>query len=242
MGKTSIEWVKNPDGSQGDTINITPGCSMRNCDLGKDCYAYQGSPRQTHNCEKCGKFIPHFHPERLEVMAKKKKPTGYFFSSGEFFDEVFSRLEIQKRLDYLGKHCSHHRIYISTKQAQRLNLFNYPPNIWLSVSVNRRLEVWRIRDLLKTNAKIKFVNFEPLYENIGEELSLNLKGIDQVIIGGRTHKGKTTFYPRYSWIKILSNIARKSGCKIFLKNNLELDKQYLIQEFPNIKAQTNKQE
>jgi protein gp37 len=169
-------------------------------------------------------------------MANRKKPTGYFFSTGEFFDKEFTDKEIQDRLNFLGDKCSHHRIYISTKQAQRLKNFKFPPNIWLGVSVNLIKDLWRIDELLKTNAIIKYVNFEPLYENVAEHLGPSgLAGIDWVIIGGGTKKGKTVFYPRFSWIKILITIARREKTKIFLKNNLELDPLELIQEFPIIK-------
>ncbi len=229
MGR--IDWLYNPDNkTPGKPINPTPGCSMTECALGKDCYAFIGSPRQIHRCVECGVFRPHFHPERFEAMAKRKIPTGYFFSTGEFFDKEFTDTEIQDRLNWLGKNCSQHRIYILTKQAQRIPDFNYPPNIWLGVSVNLEKDIWRIGHLRMTNAKIKFVSFEPLYANLAPNVGSRLKGIDWIIIGGKTRYGKITFKPDFNWVWGIVDEARKYCTAVFMKDNLEYDKP--LQELP----------
>ncbi len=235
MGKTSIEWVKSPDGSQGETINPTPGCSMKGCALGVNCYAFNGSVRQKQRCVECYAFFPHFHAERFKVMARNKRVTGYFFSTGEFFDEIYHHNQIQNRLNYLGKYCSQHRIYILTKQAHRLPDFIYPENIWLGASINLVKDLWRINFLRKTNAVIKFLSCEPLYDNVADNFSFSLKDIDWVIIGAETKRGKTSFKPASIWVWGLIDQARCDDTAIFLKNNLQFEK--VIQEFPSQKME-----
>jgi protein gp37 len=53
----------------------------------------------------------------------------------------------------------------------------------MGVSVESKKYLYRIDDLRKTNAHVKFVSFEPLIAPVGK---LNLKGIDWIIVGGES--------------------------------------------------------
>ena len=80
-----------------------------------------------------------------------------------------------------------------TKRSDRLlELNKYLPwskNIWMGVSVENQDYTFRIKDLSKTDAAIKFLSIEPL---IGPVYRYSLKNIDWVIVGGESGpKAKT---------------------------------------------------
>ncbi|MDO8610810.1 MAG: DUF5131 family protein, partial [bacterium] len=99
-------------------------------------------------------------------------------------------------LDFLGQQ-KQHRFYLLTKQSLRLTMLYFPSNIWLGVTINIVSEIKRVMDLKVTDAKIKFISFEPLYEAIPE---IDLSEIDWIIIGGETMQGKTSFVPEKVWV------------------------------------------
>ena len=57
------------------------------------------------------------------------------------------------------------------------------PNVWLGVSVEDRTRRDRLDALRETTAALRWVSFEPLLEDL---VTVNLRGIDWVIIGGES--------------------------------------------------------
>src|SRR5690606_29184604 len=82
-----------------------------------------------------------------------------------------------------------HTYQLLTKRAERLpsffSRFKAPPNMWLGVSVeDRKHGIPRIAYLQKVDTvAIRFLSVEPLLEDIG---TLDLKGVDWVIVGGES--------------------------------------------------------
>jgi len=80
-----------------------------------------------------------------------------------------------------------HIFQILTKRSERLlqldPLINWPENVWMGTSVEEQPYEFRIDQLRKTNAKIKFLSLEPL---LGPLPNLNLSNIDWVIVGGES--------------------------------------------------------
>lgn len=226
MGR--IEWVVNPDGTPGKARSIFVGCNGSGCAVADECWAKRQGKRHPE-CADHYYFKPHLHLKVLAEIEKRRKPTGYFNSMGDPFDAKFHVNVIQPILRRMGA-VSRHRFYLSTKQAHRLPQFHFPPNVWLGVSVNRQRDVWRIDELRKTDAAVKFVSFEPLYEYINPDLH----GIDWAIVGGETCNGKVTFRPHdMSVSQIIANIHDNgSNGKVFLKDNLHWGVR-AIQEFPD---------
>lgn len=60
------------------------------------------------------------------------------------------------------------------------------PNIILGVSVEDRARIGRIEVLRDTPAQARFLSLEPLLEPLGR---LDLRGIDQVVVGGESKNG-----------------------------------------------------
>jgi len=72
MQLTQIEWVKNPDGTQGYTSNPVKG----ECPVGCS-YCYVKPFRSRYGWHKDIRF----YPEELEAIRKRKKPAGIFLGS-----------------------------------------------------------------------------------------------------------------------------------------------------------------
>lgn len=98
-------------------------------------------------------------------------------------------------LEYIQKYFYYecNRTYLSNidKKIKRLlelsPYLNWTPNIWMGVSVENQNFTYRIEDLLKTEAFVKFLSIEPL---IGKITNIELNGIDWVIVGGIRKKSK----------------------------------------------------
>lgn len=100
-----------------------------------------------------------------------------------------------------------------------------PPNLWVGVSVNYYIDGWRIAELMKTNANVKFVSFEPLYGLI----NIHPYKFDWAIIGRQTHPYKQV---KDLWLRSLIAQCREKAIPIFLKDNLEWSPQ--MQAFPKV--------
>ncbi len=85
---------------------------------------------------------------------------------------------------------SQHQYQVLTKRSERLLEMNaalkWDNHIWAGVSVENADYTYRIDHLRRSNAKVKFISFEPLIGDAGE---LNLNGIDWVIVGGESGPG-----------------------------------------------------
>lgn len=191
MNPTAIEWVVNPDGTPGYTKNPFVGCSHRGCAVWPLCYAAKSAKRQKNRCPRCYTFTPHVHRERMLELSKleyRKEPIGMFLDSmSDFLDPAFGYSDLRWMLDCVKK-APQHRFYLLTKQAQLMHLFIYPPNLWLGVTINNRADLGRLKYLSEAKGpQVKFVSFEPLYEDLGPEISkLKEYGVSWVIIGPQT--------------------------------------------------------
>jgi len=83
-----------------------------------------------------------------------------------------------------------HQFQVLTKRSERLAeldpMLDWPANVWMGVSIENGNYTHRIDHLRKTGARIKFLSLEPL---LGPLPSLQLTGIDWVIVGGESGPG-----------------------------------------------------
>jgi len=233
MNRTSIEWVKNPDGSQGFTWNPITGC-LNNCEY---CYARKlanGRLKQRYLAKKtwpltagltdhpsADPFYPRFWPERLWLPRHYRKDSGIFpcdmsdlFGIGipeEWTNQVIRVMEL----------CSWHRFYLLTKQPQNLiNFSPFPANIWCGVTVtNDAMLTLALTELGHIEATVKYLSIEPLLGSLQPPIDRRLSqaGINGVIIGAQT---KPTIYPNPRWVHEIIVACREAGIPYFLKDNL----------------------
>ncbi len=235
MQKTRIEWVKNPDGSQGYTWNPIRGLCPVACFY---CYArktykrfkWDEKPwlnifelndvamtrREGKRIFVCSTFDL-FHPVVDGLTGRAKLLNG---KSGEvpardlIFDVIWNRPDLT--------------FIVLTKLPERIDR-PMPPNVWLGVSVTNAGDWGRFRELMKYRARVRFVSMEPL---IGSVPPLEPRP-DWLIVGRLTGHGRA-FDPRRDQLLALKRECETDGIPLFMKNNLaEIWGGKLIQEFPD---------
>ena len=218
-GKPGIEYADESWNPYTGCRNIENG----NCNLGADCWAYSMAQRLKgrYGYDAEDPFKPTFHPDRLADPLKWRKPRR--IAACFMGDIAYCPWEWLYRIKdtVSGLHEPYdktiHRFYFLTKLPQG-NVFKYrswPENAWLGVSVSSHRDIWRIRQLKKTKARVKWVSFEPVEGPMGK---LDLEGIDWVVIGAKTgrHKGA----PRRKWVETIVATAAWEEIPIFIKPNL----------------------
>ena len=244
MNKTKIEWVKNPDGTQGYTWNPITGC-LNGCPY---CYARKlanGRLRSRYlanmhiapvDITPLGRvitddgvklrvltdpFYPRFWPDRLYVDMGKK-PKGIFVCDmsdlfGIGIPEMWTRQILNASKIY-----PEHRFYLLTKQPHNLIKFSpFPDNCWVGVTVTTNNMYQEAVDWLEqVQAKLRYISFEPLLGRVALDhpaWEFKADTVNWVIIGAQTKPYKP---PRIEWVEEISEAATKAGIPIFLKNNL----------------------
>jgi protein gp37 len=220
MNRTKIEYLDY-------TWNPTVGCSGILCAVREHCWARRMAKRQKEHCSLCYDFTPHVHLERFTEpyhLIKGGSRIGVSFM-GDFFDTCIREEWHEQILNTIRANCRH-TFLILTKQPQIIVYRDdWPGNLWIGVSVNRKADLERIERLReRVNGIVRFVSFEPLYEDLG---NIDLAGIDWVIIGAQT---RPTLQPEKKWIADLAVQAHEREIPVFMKNNLDF--QPRIQEFP----------
>ncbi|MFZ5905760.1 MAG: DUF5131 family protein [Chloroflexota bacterium] len=154
-------------------------------------------------CTKISPGCKHCYAER---MAKRLQAMGQPNGKDEF-----GRMK-----DEVRKHAHWHQFQVLTKRSERLAelspLLEWAENIWMGVSVENKDYVYRIDDLRKTGAKIKFLSVEPL---LGPLPRMNLRGINWVIVGGESGPGARPL--EREWVVGVRDQCRKLGVPFFFK-------------------------
>ena len=226
MNRTKIEYLDY-------TWNPTVGCSGILCAVREHCWARRMAKRQKQHCQLCYDFKPHAHIERFTEpyhLRKGGSRIGVSFM-GDFFDSSIREVWHEQILNTIRANCRH-TFLILTKQPQLIVYRDdWPDNLWIGVSVNCKRDLERIERLReRVNGIVRFVSFEPLYEDLNN-LSLDvLKGIDWIIIGAQT---RPNVQPKREWVENLIETADMLHTPVFLKNNLlNIPKEDRLQEFP----------
>jgi len=231
-----------------DTLNALLGCFM--CSLGCfHCYALYDIWRMAHN-PKFGTDNPYaglvekyrvtgklnwtgrirFLPDRLCAVLREKQSRLFFVNSlSDLFYERLPQNIIQEHFRIFGMAYWHH-FQALTKRSERLLQLSpeiqWPPNVWMGVSVERAAVMSRILDLGKTGACIKFISFEPWQSEArklrelcpGLREILKTAGIHWAIIGGESSKDRTSArYMDFNDVNYLIEECRAADVKIFLK-------------------------
>jgi protein gp37 len=124
----------------------------------------------------------------------------------EFINKVFATM-----VD-----CPQHTFQVLTKRSERMcelaEHLPWPENVWMGVSVEDARHAFRIRDLQRTPAHVKFLSCEPL---LGPIEQLPLKGIHWVIVGGESGPGSRVMEP--AWAKSIKEQCINDKVPFFFK-------------------------
>jgi protein gp37 len=216
--KSAIEWTDATWNPVTGCSKVSPGCAH--------CYAERLSLRFGHS------LLPWtpanaeenviLHPERLRIPKSWRRPRMVFVNSmsdmwhplvpPEYIDQVF---EVMQRTD-------RHTYQILTKRPEAMRAwFAGPgskwaqlrlPNVWLGTSIENNRWVGRADELRETPAAMRFISAEPLLSALP---SLNLDGIDWLIVGGESGPGHRPI--EVGWVRQLRRMAMDAGTAFFFK-------------------------
>lgn len=240
VAMTKIEWTEK-------TWNPIIGCSKvsEGC---KNCYAEKMSARLSSMNNKIGdaykeviinkKFIGQllFISDRAKQPYFWEKPRMVFVNSmSDFFHDTII-FQISKSLIKIMEDNPRHIFQILTKRPEHaLKFFEWykkplPDNIWLGVSIEMKKYLHRIELLRLLPAKVKFISFEPLLEDIGE---IDLSGIDWVIVGGESGHNRRPFNP--DWARNILQQCKDQNIAFFMKQWDKVNpipEDLMIREYP----------
>ncbi len=207
---TKIEWTDKTWNPITGCTQISSGCM--------NCYAKTMSGRlKAMGVKKyTDGFSLRLHEDILEEPVKWKKPHNVFVCSmSDLFHERVPDLFIEKVLTTI-EITPHHNYQLLTKRAERMQHFfssrKIPKNVWLGVTVEAQSTKNRIDCLRSLDASIKFLSCEPLLENLE---SMNLSGIDWVIVGGESGPKARPMEP--DWVMSIKEQAESNGVAFFFK-------------------------
>ncbi len=254
MNRTKVEWVKNPDGSQGYSWNPITGC-LNGCAY---CYARKlangrlrarfvandnlpSNDEPDHKQHLADPFYPRFWPDRLKELEKAKprtyknrktgtahqrktNPKGIFVCNMcELFGE-WVPTQWQREIFRVIRANPQHRFYFLSKRSRNMPEWSpFPDNCWIGATVCDKqtvFDVWWYYFGGAIKAKLKFLSFEPLLEDVMEIplVASFIPKADWVIIGSQT---KPFNPPKIEWVQKIVACADNAGVPVFLKDNLK---------------------
>ncbi|MGW7364629.1 DUF5131 family protein [Streptomyces sp. NPDC054841] len=191
--RTSIEWTEA-------TWNPTTGCDRvsAGCD---NCYALtlakrlkaMGAPKYQNDGDPRTSgpgFDLTMHPDALKIPYGWRSPRTVFVNSMSDLFHARVPLDFVRQVFAVMADTPQHTYQILTKRARRLRRLGghleWPPNVWIGVSVEDSSELARVDELRGVPAAVRFLSCEPL---LGPLDQLSLDGIDWVIVGGESGHG-----------------------------------------------------
>lgn len=208
--RSKIEWTEATWNPVTGCHKVSPGCAH--------CYAETFAERwrgvDGHPYEQG--FDLKLWPQRLEVPLRWRRPRTIFVNSmsdlfhdgvpEDFIADVF---DVMRRADW-------HVFQILTKRHERLAelgpRLEWPPNVWMGVSIENRRFVHRADALRVVPAAVRFISAEPL---LGPLEGLDLMGIDWLIAGGES--GPKHRRMRAEWALELRDRCREESVAYFFK-------------------------
>jgi len=178
---STIEWTQSTWNPITGCTKISLGCA--------NCYAERmarrlqtmGQPNYANG------FSVTVHERTIELPLRWKSPRNIFVNSmSDLFHEDIPEHVVDRIFEVMNR-ANWHRFQILTKRSNRLFRMDaqlrWAPHIWMGVTVESHAQEYRIDDLRKTHASLKFLSLEPL---LGAFPHLDLSGIDWVIVGGES--------------------------------------------------------
>ena len=207
---SKIEWTETTWNPVTGCTKISHGC--------KHCYAERMSKRlQAMGMTKYRNgFSVTVHESVLYEPLRWKKPRLVFVNSmSDLFHRAVPTEFILSVFDVMNQ-ASQHTFQVLTKRPGRVSRLNrkldWTDNIWMGVSVESERWLDRVELLTTTDARTKFLSLEPL---LGPLPSLDLNGIDWVIVGGESGPGARPMEPE--WVREIRDNCVDNNVPFFFK-------------------------
>jgi protein gp37 len=213
--ESSIEWTDATWNPVRGCTKISPGCAH--------CYAETFAERfrgvKGHPYEQG--FDLRLVPDKLCEPLRWRTPRMIFVNS---MSDLFHDQVPEGYIAAVAKvmvAANWHTYQVLTKRSERLReLLNSTlsfaakqQHIWWGVSIeDRKYGFPRLRDLQAAEASIRFLSVEPLLEDLG---SLDLAGIDWVIVGGESGPGARPM--KKEWVTSIRDQCKEAAVAFFFK-------------------------
>ena len=225
---TSIEWTDEVWNPTLGCSRISPGCD--------NCYAIAVAHRGLTPAHR-GLTIRRpgeqpdwtgelrLLPDRLNLPSTWTTPRRVFVDSmSDLFHKAVPEQHIADVFDAMACHgpTALHTFQILTKRphrmAQILNRWHHDfgyigaPNVWLGTSIETDRYTYRADHIRQTPAAVRFLSLEPL---LGPLPSLDLAGIDWVIVGGESGPGARPMHP--DWVRDIRDACTDAAIPFLFK-------------------------
>ena len=156
------------------------------------------------------------HDGDLSLPLRWREPRIVFVNSMSDLFHARVPLEFVSQVFSVIADTPQHTYQVLTKRSTRLkkiaDRLEWPPNLWMGVSVEESSALFRVDDLRTVPAAVRFLSCEPL---IGPLDGLSLHGIGWVIAGGESGPGHRPLDP--SWVTGIRDRCVESGSALLLQ-------------------------
>ncbi len=208
--RSAIEWTEATWNPVTGCSKVSPGCAH--------CYAetfaerWRGVPGHPYEQG----FDLKLWPQRLDQPLRWKRSRTIFVNSmSDLFHEEIPDDFVEEVFRVMSE-AHWHVFQILTKRHERLlelgSQLDWPPNVWMGVSIENRRFVHRADCLRSVPAAVRFISAEPL---LGPLEGLDLDGIDWLIAGGESGPGYRPV--KEEWLFELRDRCLTSDVAFFFK-------------------------
>ncbi len=217
--RSAIEWTQATWNPTTGCDRMSPGCdhcyamtlARRLKAMGQPKYQLDGDARTSGPG-----FGLTMHPDALEIPRRWRAPRTVFVNSMSdlFHDQVTP--EFISSVFVVMADCGQHTFQVLTKRSRRMAALapslDWPPNVWMGVSIESGRYTFRADHLRQVDAAVRFLSVEPM---LGPVETIDLTGIHWVIAGGESGRGARPVDP--GWIRGLRDQCVDSGIAFFFK-------------------------
>ena len=202
-----------------------PTLSRRLKAMGQPKYQNDGDPRTSGPG-----FHLTLHPETLDAPRAWTVPRTIFVNSmSDLFHPRVPEDYIRSVVDVIAD-TPQHQYQVLTKRSKRLadvgRRLDWPPNLWMGVSVESARYAFRLAHLRRVNAAVRFVSAEPL---LGPLPDLDLTGIHWLIAGGES--GPRARAAEESWLSTYATSVLQPRCRSSSSNGADVRRRRVADAF-----------
>lgn len=218
MAASAIEWTEATWNPTTGCDRTSPGCdhcyaltlAKRLKAMGQAKYQNDGDSRTSGPG-----FALTLHEDALQIPKGWAAPKKVFVNSmSDLFHPEVPESFIRRVFDVMVD-TPRHEYQVLTKRSKRLahlaDRLPWPENVWMGVSVETQQYAFRTDHLREVPAAVRFVSAEPL---IGP-VSMDLDGIDWVIVGGESGGGARPIDP--DWVRSIRDGCIEAEVAFFFK-------------------------
>ncbi|MEW6475252.1 MAG: phage Gp37/Gp68 family protein [Actinomycetota bacterium] len=217
--RSAIQWTEATWNPTTGCDRVSPGCD--NCyaltlaarlkGMGQPKYQADGDPRTSGPG-----FRLTLHEDALGIPLRWRAGRHIFVNSMSDLFHPAVPLDFIRRVLAVARSTPQHTYQVLTKRSQRLAAvaaeLDWSPNVWMGVSIENDKYTFRARHLSGVPATVRFLSCEPL---LGPLQSLELNGIDWLIVGGES--GKDARPMDLDWARDLRDRCAAAGVAFFVK-------------------------